>query len=60
MNDPVLATKGLERSFTQGDVTIDVLRGVDLSIARGEAPRTSWGRMTFSSALNSGSRWWNW
>ena len=36
MNDPVLATKGLERSFTQGDVTIDVLRGVDLSIARGE------------------------
>jgi lipoprotein-releasing system ATP-binding protein len=33
---PVLATQGLERSFTQGDVTIDVLRGVDLSIARGE------------------------
>jgi lipoprotein-releasing system ATP-binding protein len=36
MSDPVLATQGLERSFTQGDVTIDVLRGVDLSVARGE------------------------
>jgi lipoprotein-releasing system ATP-binding protein len=36
MNDPVLATQGLERSFTQGDVTIDVLRGVDLTVARGE------------------------
>jgi lipoprotein-releasing system ATP-binding protein len=36
MNDPVLATQGLERSFTQGDVTIDVLRGVDLSVACGE------------------------
>jgi lipoprotein-releasing system ATP-binding protein len=36
MNDPVLATQGLERSLTQGDVTIDVLRGVDLTVARGE------------------------
>ena len=35
MND-VLAVSGLKRSFTQGGVTIDVLRGVDLSIARGE------------------------
>ncbi len=35
MND-VLKVSGLRRSFTQGDVTIDVLRGVDLSIAPGE------------------------
>ena len=26
----------------------------------GAAPRTSWGMTTFSSALKSGSRWWNW
>jgi len=35
MND-VLNVTGLRRSFTQGDVTIDVLRGVDLTIAPGE------------------------
>ncbi|MGE4431827.1 MAG: ABC transporter ATP-binding protein [Sphingobium sp.] len=35
MND-VLTVSALRRSFTQGDVTIDVLRGVDLSIAPGE------------------------
>ncbi len=33
---PVLAITGLTRSFVQGDVTIEVLRGVDLSIAPGE------------------------
>jgi lipoprotein-releasing system ATP-binding protein len=33
---PVLATRGLARSFTQGDVTIEVLRGVDLAIQPGE------------------------
>lgn len=36
MNEPVLATRGLTRSFSQGDVRIDVLRGVDLSVAPGE------------------------
>jgi lipoprotein-releasing system ATP-binding protein len=36
MSEPVLATSGLTRSFTQGDVTIDVLRGVDLQIQPGE------------------------
>lgn len=39
MNDvvsPVLAVNGLMRSFTQGGVTIEVLRGVDLTIAPGE------------------------
>jgi lipoprotein-releasing system ATP-binding protein len=38
MNDatPVLVTRDLRRSFTQGEVTIDVLRGVDLSIQPGE------------------------
>ncbi|WNO52461.1 ABC transporter ATP-binding protein [Stakelama saccharophila] len=36
MNEAVLATRGLERSFTQGSVRIDVLRGVDLDVAQGE------------------------
>jgi lipoprotein-releasing system ATP-binding protein len=33
---PVLRTSNLKRSFTQGDVTIDVLRGVDLAVQPGE------------------------
>ncbi|RVQ69450.1 ABC transporter ATP-binding protein [Croceicoccus ponticola] len=33
---PVVELKDLTRSFTQGGVTIDVLRGVDLSIMPGE------------------------
>lgn len=32
----VLTVTGLTRSFSQGDVTIEVLRGIDLSIASGE------------------------
>jgi lipoprotein-releasing system ATP-binding protein len=36
MSEPVLVTRGLQRSFTQGDVTIEVLRGVDLTVAPGE------------------------
>jgi lipoprotein-releasing system ATP-binding protein len=36
MSDPVLQTRGLRRSFTQGDVTIEVLRGIDLDIQPGE------------------------
>jgi lipoprotein-releasing system ATP-binding protein len=36
MSEPVLVTRGLKRSFTQGDVTIEVLRGVDLAVAPGE------------------------
>jgi lipoprotein-releasing system ATP-binding protein len=36
MSEPVLATRGLKRSFTQGDVTIEVLRGVDLEVQPGE------------------------
>src|SRR5436305_11608519 len=36
MSEPVLVTSGLKRSFTQGDVTIDVLRGVDLAVQPGE------------------------
>ena len=30
------STRGLKRSFTQADVTIEVLRGVDLDVGRGE------------------------
>ncbi|MEO6581166.1 MAG: ABC transporter ATP-binding protein [Sphingomicrobium sp.] len=36
MSEPVLQTTGLRRSFTQGDVTIDVLRGIDLAVRPGE------------------------
>lgn len=36
MSEAVLQTRGLKRSFTQGDVTIEVLRGVDLAIQPGE------------------------
>ncbi|EMD84578.1 ABC transporter ATP-binding protein [Pacificimonas flava] len=38
MNDAtnVLEVTGLSRNFRQGDVTIEVLRGVDLSVAAGE------------------------
>ncbi|WP_176591062.1 ABC transporter ATP-binding protein [Sphingobium sp. EM0848] len=35
MND-ILKVSGLKRSFTQGGVTIEVLRGVDLSVGTGE------------------------
>jgi len=36
MNEPVLVTRELKRSFTQGGVTIEVLRGIDFAIAPGE------------------------
>ena len=35
-SEPVVELRGLTRSFTQGGVTIDVLRGVDLAIMPGE------------------------
>jgi len=34
--EAVLSTRALKRSFVQGDVTIEVLRGVDLDVAPGE------------------------
>ena len=36
MSEPVLVTSNLQRSFRQGDVTIEVLRGVDLQVGAGE------------------------
>jgi len=36
MSEPILITTGLMRSFVQGHVTIDVLRGIDLAIQPGE------------------------
>jgi lipoprotein-releasing system ATP-binding protein len=36
MSSPVVRVVGLTRSFQQGGVRIDVLRGVDLTIGRGE------------------------
>jgi lipoprotein-releasing system ATP-binding protein len=36
MSEPILVTADLKRSFIQGEVTIDVLRGVDLAVQPGE------------------------
>ena len=36
MSEPVLQTRGLRRSFTQADVTIEVLRDVNLAVQPGE------------------------
>jgi len=36
MSEPVLVTRDLKRSFTQGEVTIEVLRGVNLAVQPGE------------------------
>ena len=36
MSEASLVTGDLKRSFVQGDATIEVLRGVDLTVARGE------------------------
>lgn len=36
MSEPVLATRDLKRSFVQGEVTIEVLRGVNLAVQPGE------------------------
>ena len=33
---PVLDVKGLHRSFVQGHKTLEILRGIDLSVAPGE------------------------
>ena len=55
MSEPVLQTQGLRRSFVQGEVRIDVLRGVDLTIQPGEivgllGPSGS-GKSTFLQAV---------
>ncbi|MDB5668853.1 MAG: transporter ATP-binding protein [Alphaproteobacteria bacterium] len=36
MSDSILAVRGLKRSFEQGGVRIDVLRGIDFDVRRGE------------------------
>jgi len=36
MSEPVLSVTRLQRSFKQGEVTVEVLRGVDLTVAPGE------------------------
>jgi lipoprotein-releasing system ATP-binding protein len=36
MSEPVLRLRGLKRTFTQGETTLEVLRGVDLDIEAGQ------------------------
>ncbi|HEY4541551.1 MAG TPA: lipoprotein-releasing ABC transporter ATP-binding protein LolD [Noviherbaspirillum sp.] len=36
MNQTVLSCRGLSKTFTQGKYSVDVLRGIDFSVARGE------------------------
>ncbi|TGX56191.1 ABC transporter ATP-binding protein [Sphingomonas gei] len=36
MSEPILQTRGLKRSFKQGEAVIEVLRGVDLDVNPGE------------------------
>jgi lipoprotein-releasing system ATP-binding protein len=36
MSEPILQTRGLRRSFRQGEAVIEVLRGVDLDVQPGE------------------------
>ncbi|HLP82339.1 MAG TPA: lipoprotein-releasing ABC transporter ATP-binding protein LolD [Nitrosomonas sp.] len=36
MNDAVLACRGLVKQFSQGDVVVPVLKGVDLTLTKGE------------------------
>ncbi len=36
MSEPILQTRGLKRSFKQGEAVIEVLRGVDLDVLPGE------------------------
>jgi lipoprotein-releasing system ATP-binding protein len=55
MSEDVLVTRGLQRSFTQGEVTIEVLRGVDMTVKQGEivgllGPSGS-GKSTFLQAV---------
>ena len=36
MNKPVLEVRGLSKRFTEGNLNVPVLQGVDLSVAPGE------------------------
>jgi predicted ABC-type transport system involved in lysophospholipase L1 biosynthesis ATPase subunit len=37
VSDPVLSARGLRKSYRSGDLTLEVLRGVDLDVAAGES-----------------------
>ena len=36
MSEPLLSARGLSKSYVMGKRTLEVLRGVDLEVARGE------------------------
>ncbi len=36
MSEPLLSARGLSKSYAMGRRTLEVLRGVDLDVARGE------------------------
>ena len=63
MSEAVLETRALKRSFVQGDVTIHVLRGIDLAIQPGEIVavigRNGVGKSTMMRSLIGQVRVWH-
>jgi len=68
MPDPVLRTAGLRKNYPSGDTTLEVLRGLDLSVAPGESVsirgESGSGKSTLLNLLagldrpDAGELWW--